>query len=513
MHKKQKIIFNDLETHKISQQPQALTSRILFKSRYGQSRNSKSSKASPNREFSRKVSEILLPVAEKVHKKIQLVGFNRKSSKNTEKKDTPVLSPAVNSKLTHRRVLSDGCPTLSQGVFKGKEQESESSKVEVKVKQIHIKSQSLAKIKKFNEKSPEFFQRCQSPSVAESYEKKSLVKYISQHFSHFSACPETTIEFYKVVNLIGKGAFAKVLLCEHKLTGKKVAVKAIPKISLQNTRSQKKVIQEVYIMKKIRSKFVVKVLEVFESEKNFLIVMEHAGGGDLLHYVRDKKRLKEEEAKRIFKQILLAAQAIHQAGVLHRDFKLDNILLDSIYSTIKVCDFGVSKIIKEGEVVLDQCGTPAYLAPEIIKGEGYEGFGVDVWSLGVVLYTILCGTIPFKATNINDLHKVILSGNFDLPFELSDQAKDLISKMIKLNPNERISVEHALKHNWFFVRAKEVDRSNPQFFPRIFKEKDEEIRESVVLAVSELGFEYEFIVKSLKNCDMNQATASYYLMI
>jgi serine/threonine protein kinase len=209
----------------------------------------------------------------------------------------------------------------------------------------------------------------------------------------------------------------------------------------------------------------------------------------------------------------MGASSIHNSGVLHRDFKMDNILLDSSYSTVKICDFGVSKLIKQGEIIKEQCGTPAYIAPEIIKNEGYEGYTVDIWSLGVVLYTMLCGTIPFKANNINDLHTLILSGNFDLPFDLSVQAKDLIVKMIKLNPYERISIENALKHEWFNVRMKEVDRTTPQFFPRIFKEKDEEIRENVVKAVAELGFERDFVVKSLKANEMNHATVSYYLMM
>ena len=219
----------------------------------------------------------------------------------------------------------------------------------------------------------------QSPYLSqEDTEKLALIKYIAQHFLQFNECPVTTIEFYRPIGLIGKGAFGKVLHCEHKLTGKKVAIKAISKAQLQNQRSQKKVFQEVYILRKIKSKFVIKILEVFESDKNFLMVLEYAGGGDLLHYVREKGKLKEEEAKKIFKQIVQGAISIHEAGILHRDFKLDNILLDSRYSIIKICDFGVSKIIKEGEIITDQCGTPAYLAPEIIKNQGYQGFYVDV---------------------------------------------------------------------------------------------------------------------------------------
>jgi len=120
---------------------------------------------------------------------------------------------------------------------------------------------------------------------------------------------------------------------------------------------------------------------------------------------------------------------IHCRSVVHRDIKLDNILLDS-EKGVKICDFGVSKIIKKGEFVKEQCGTPAYLAPEIIIDNGYEGFFVDVWSLGVLLYAMLLGTVPFKAANLDDLHKLIIKGDFTIPDEVSEEAKSILRNMI-----------------------------------------------------------------------------------
>lgn len=140
-----------------------------------------------------------------------------------------------------------------------------------------------------------------------------------------------------------------------------------------------------------------------------LIVMEYAGGGDLLRLIRRKGKLDEGDTKYIFKQIVYGIAHIHCRSVIHRDIKLDNILLDS-EKGVKICDFGVSKIIKKGEVIKEQCGTPAYLAPEIIQDTGYEGFYVDIWSLGVLLYAMLTGTVPFKAVNLEDLHKLIMLG-------------------------------------------------------------------------------------------------------
>ena len=175
--------------------------------------------------------------------------------------------------------------------------------------------------------------------------------------------------------------------------------------------------------------------------------MEYAGAGDLLHYVKKKKRLAEEEAQYIFKQVVYGLGHCNCRSVLHRDIKLDNVLLDNDKG-IKLCDFGVSKIIKKHQFIKEQCGTPAYIAPEIIADEGYEGFFADIWSLGVVLYAMLCGTVPFKAPNMKELHKLILSGKYTFPVELSPDAKDLIEKLLVLEPKNRLSIPEILAHPW-----------------------------------------------------------------
>ena len=175
--------------------------------------------------------------------------------------------------------------------------------------------------------------------------------------------------------------------------------------------------------------------------------MEYAGEGDLLHYVKRKKRLNEEEAKFIFKQVVYGLGHCHCRSVLHRDIKLDNVLLDN-EKGVKLCDFGVSKIISKHQFIKEQCGTPAYIAPEIIADEGYEGFFADIWSLGVVLYAMLCGTVPFKASNMKELHVLIKKGDYKFPVSLSEEAKDLVKKMLILNPADRVSIPEILSHPW-----------------------------------------------------------------
>ncbi len=269
--------------------------------------------------------------------------------------------------------------------------------------------------------------------------------------------PETSFEYYKLVKMIGKGAFGKVSLGIHKLTGKYVAIKTIDKDCLKDEYSKRKVLREIYILKKIRHVNVIRLLEVFETAQQVLIVTEYAGGGDLLHYVKSKKYLTEEEARPMFRQIVYGLAHIHSRNVLHRDIKLDNILLDGD-GGVKICDFGVSKIIDKRKTTTDQCGTPAYIAPEIITGEGYKGFRVDHWSLGVLLYAMLCGTVPFKASNIKGLHEAIAKGHFTFPQELSPEAKSLVAGLLRLRPSERFALPEVLCHPWL-AQDSDLDRS------------------------------------------------------
>ncbi len=263
----------------------------------------------------------------------------------------------------------------------------------------------------------------------------------------YKEIPQTNMDYYKFVKLIGKGAFGKVTLGINKLTGKHVAIKTIDKSYMKDDFSRKKVFQEVYILKKIRHANVIRLLEVFEGPKQLFIVMEYASGGDLLKYVKKKGRLSEPEARGILRQILFGLGHIHARGVLHRDIKLDNILMDADGS-VKICDFGVSKIITKGESIREQCGTPAYIAPEVISNEGYDGFYIDHWSLGVLLYAVLCATIPFKAQNMKELLKVINSTTVTFPVSLSENAKDLVRGLLTINPYDRLSIPEILAHPW-----------------------------------------------------------------
>ena len=284
-------------------------------------------------------------------------------------------------------------------------------------------------------------------------ERDKMIKAIKSYIKKNKRLPPTTLDYYKFVKLVGKGAFGKVTLGVHKLTGWEVAIKTIEKSYMKDDFSRKKVLQEVYILKNIKHSNVIRLLEVFESPKHLLIVMEYSGGGDLLKYIKKHGRLTESKAREYFIQIVYGLAHCHWRSVLHRDVKLDNILLDS-NGGVKLCDFGVSKIMKKDQVINEQCGTPAYIAPEIISDQGYSGFNVDIWSLGVLLYAMLWGTVPFKASNMKDLHNLIMKGSFSFPWELSSDVKDLIKNMLKLKPEDRYSIPEILNSDW--IKSREM---------------------------------------------------------
>ena len=277
-------------------------------------------------------------------------------------------------------------------------------------------------------------------------ECQKLSSYIMQYYQKHKEYPNTNQNFYKYGRVLGKGAFGKVNLALHLASGRLVAIKSFNKKKLVTKRAKRKIKTEIEALSKLRNPFCTQIYDFFETNTHILIVMEYVCG-DLLGFIRKRAKISEPTAKIIFKQIIKGLQFIHKKKIVHRDIKLDNVLID-LTNTVKICDFGVSRILQPGDVMYEHCGTPAYIAPEIFKDEGYEGFACDVWSAGVTLYYMLAGVQPFKASKIEDLKEIILKGKFDPIEDVSKEANDLIKGMLQLNPNKRFTVEQVLKHPW-----------------------------------------------------------------
>ena len=202
------------------------------------------------------------------------------------------------------------------------------------------------------------------------------------------------------------------------------------------------------MLKKLRNhKNIIKLFEYLETETYFYIIMENIPGGNLLNIINKMLKIPEKLSKYIFKQLIEGIKYIQNQGIVHRDIKPDNILID-LNNTIKICDFGVSKEVKQNQLLKDSCGTPAFVAPEILLDSPYDPFKCDIWSSGVVLYTMLSGVVPFRGNNDHQLHKSILR-KFTQLNDISIECQALIYKLLVVNLNKRIKIDNILYHKWF----------------------------------------------------------------
>ena len=274
----------------------------------------------------------------------------------------------------------------------------------------------------------------------------------------YKSYPKTNLHFYKIGRILGRGAFGKVNLALHILSGYLVAMKSFNKN--KKNFPMRKIKNEVKIMQKHRyHKGIIKLLEAFENEKYYFIIMENIIGGNLFNAINKMGKLPESLARNIFKQLIETVQYIHSKGIVHRDIKPDNILLN-LNNQIKLCDFGVSKEIKKGILISDSCGTPAFIAPEILLDAPYDPYMTDIWSCGVVLYVMVSGFFPFAGINENELHQNILNGQFLMIDDISKELKDLINKILELNPNKRISINEILNHPWLNIEEDNNNQKN-----------------------------------------------------
>ena len=277
-------------------------------------------------------------------------------------------------------------------------------------------------------------------------EKEKLSKYIKNYFNQNGVYPETQKNFYLYGRQIGHGAFGKVNIALHVASGRLVAIKTFNKKNLKKKNAKQKIKNEIEMLSRLRHPFISQILDSFETDTHIFIVMEYICG-DLLGFIRKRGKLSETVSKIIFKQLIEGLKYIHHKKIVHRDIKLDNILID-LTNTIKICDFGVSRKISSDEIMHEHCGTPAYIAPEIFENKGYSGFQCDIWSAGVTLYYILGGIQPFRASSIKDLEKKVVVGDFEPIEEVSEEANDLINLILKTDPTKRINEDKILNHPW-----------------------------------------------------------------
>ncbi|XP_022905000.2 serine/threonine-protein kinase MARK2 isoform X3 [Onthophagus taurus] len=319
---------------------------------------------------------------------------------------------------------------------------------------------------------------------------------------------EPTIGKYKLLKTIGKGNFAKVKLARHVPTGKEVAIKIIDKTQL-NPGSLQKLFREVRIMKMLDHPNIVKLFQVIETEKTLYLVMEYASGGEVFDYLVLHGRMKEKEARAKFRQIVSAVQYCHQKRIIHRDLKAENLLLDSEMN-IKIADFGFSNEFTPGNKLDTFCGSPPYAAPELFQGKKYDGPEVDVWSLGVILYTLVSGSLPFDGSTLRELRERVLRGKYRIPFYMSTDCENLLKKFLVLNPAKRASLETIMKDKWMnmgYVVGYENDELKPYTEPEPDMSDHKRIEQLVGL-----GYNRSDIEHSLESARYDDVFATYLLL-
>ncbi|XP_049308168.1 uncharacterized protein LOC105230646 isoform X9 [Bactrocera dorsalis] len=263
------------------------------------------------------------------------------------------------------------------------------------------------------------------------------------------------VGYYELEKTIGKGNFAVVKLASNIVTKSKVAIKIIDKTCL-NREYLTKTFREISILKSLRHPHITRLYEVMQSETMIYLVTEYASNGEIFDHLAENGPMKELEAARVFTQLVSAVQYCHSMGVVHRDLKAENVLLDKDMN-IKLADFGFSNRYEEGSPLTTWCGSPPYAAPEVFQGLEYDGPKADIWSLGVVLYALVCGALPFNGDTLLELKGRVVTGKFRIPYFMSRDCEHLLRNMLVVEPDRRYTLKQIIKHRWLSDWAAELN--------------------------------------------------------
>ncbi|KAI3931073.1 hypothetical protein MKW92_029229 [Papaver armeniacum] len=280
-------------------------------------------------------------------------------------------------------------------------------------------------------------------------------------------------EKYEIGRLLGCGAFAKVYHARNIQTGQSVAIKAISKQKIIKGGLMTNIKREISIMRQLHHPYIVKLFEVLATKSKIYFVMEFVKGGELFAKVA-KCRFSEDLSRRYFQQLISAVGYCHSHGVFHRDLKPENLLLDD-KGDLKVSDFGLSAVtsqVQNDGLLHTLCGTPAYVAPEILAKKGYNGAKIDIWSCGVILFVLNSGYLPFNDRNLMVMYRKIYKGEFRVPKWTSPGLRHLFSRLLDINPVTRITVDEIIQDPWFRKGYKEIKFH--EYDDNLIKEVDQE---------------------------------------
>ncbi|KAJ9589124.1 hypothetical protein L9F63_017583, partial [Diploptera punctata] len=316
---------------------------------------------------------------------------------------------------------------------------------------------------------------------------------------------------YDLEETLGRGHFAVVKLARHVFTGEKVAVKVIDKSKLDEI-SRAHLFQEVRCMKLVQHPNVVRLYEVIDTQTKLYLILELGDGGDLYDYImRHDGGLGEEVAREYFRQIVRAISYCHRLHVVHRDLKPENVVFFERLGMVKLTDFGFSNRFNPGQKLETSCGSLAYSAPEILLGDSYDAPAVDVWSLGVILYMLVCGQAPFQEANDSETLTMIMDCKYTIPVHVSDACKRLIARMLIREPERRASLEEIAADPWL---GEDLNTQPTDFLPLVSREHVSEEDHALIIQKMVNGniATKEEILDALDKNEYNHITATYFLL-
>ncbi|KAA8517521.1 hypothetical protein F0562_017849 [Nyssa sinensis] len=305
----------------------------------------------------------------------------------------------------------------------------------------------------------------------------------------------TLLGKYELGKMLGYGAFGKVYHARNVRTGQSVAIKAVSKQTVVKGDLAAQVKREISITRRLRHPHIVRLFEVLATKTKIYCVMELAKRGELFAKV-SKGRFSEDLCRRFFQQLISAVGYCHSLGVFHRDLKPENLLLDENWN-LKVTDFGLSAVknqIRPDGLLHTLCGTPAYVAPEIIAKKGYDGAKVDIWSCGVILYVLNAGYLPFNDPNLMAMYRKIYKGEFRCPKWTSPELKRFLSRLLDPNPETRITIDEILNDPWF-----KKDYQKIKFEEEDFELKSHDDRDEFLNAFDIISFSSSFDLSGFFN--------------
>lgn len=317
---------------------------------------------------------------------------------------------------------------------------------------------------------------------------------------------------YDLLDTLGSGHFAVVKLARHVFTGEKVAVKVIDKSKLDEV-SKSHLFQEVRCMKLVQHPNVVRLYEVIDTQTKLYLILELGDGGDLYDYImRHESGLSESLARDYFRQIVRAISYCHRLHVVHRDLKPENVVFFEKLGVVKLTDFGFSNKFCPGQKLETSCGSLAYSAPEILLGDSYDAPAVDVWSLGVILYMLVCGQAPFQEANDSETLTMIMDCKYTIPQHISHSCKRLIGRMLVREPEKRATLLEIATDPW--VTAGEGSTIADFDTPLVAKEQlSEEDRTAIIQRMVNGSIATkELILEAVEKNEYNHITATYYLL-